>query len=304
MSRLAFLGTPGAAVPTLRALTEHHDVAVVITQPDRPKGRSRTPTGPPVKDEAARLGLEVRQPTKAEEISAVLGAFEPLDLAVVVAYGRLLSLEALDVPDHGMLNVHFSLLPRWRGAAPVARALLAGDPMTGVTIIRLDEGLDTGPVLTAQAIDIHPEETCGELTSRLALLGARLLTDAVPSYLSADADVVPQTGEGATYAAKLETAERAMHISDQAVAAVNRVRALSPEPGATLRIDGETHQILRARRSTLDATPGTWVAHHDVPIAGFSDGGVELVEVQPPGKRPMGGASWLRGRQRDSGVVE
>lgn len=304
MSRIAFLGTPGAAVPTLRALAAEHDVAVVITQPDRPKGRSRKPTGPPVKEEAEKLGLLVRQPTNGSEIAEALESVEGLDLAVVVAYGRLLKPEVLAVPAHGMLNVHFSLLPRWRGAAPVARALLAGDPMTGVTVIRLDEGLDTGPVLTAQAIDIRPEETTGELTSRLALLGARLLTQAVPDYLRGDTGPVPQTNDGMTYAAKIDAAERALLVDGPALEAVNRVRALSPEPGATLRIDRETHQVLRARQSVASPEPGTWVTDEGLPVAGFVDGGIELVEIQPPGKRPMSGAAWLRGRHRGSGTVE
>ena len=181
MSRVAFLGTPEAALPTLRALAADHDVAVVVTQPDREKGRGRAMSPPPVKVEGDRLGLRVVQPTSAGELNEALDSAVRLDLAVVVAYGRILRPEALAIPSGGMLNLHFSLLPRWRGAAPVSRALMAGDPMTGVTIFRLDEGLDTGPVLTAQAVDIDDEETAGGLTSRLATLGARLMTGAIPS---------------------------------------------------------------------------------------------------------------------------
>ena len=303
MSRIAFLGTPGAAVPTLLALVDRHDVAVVITQPDRPVGRSKRPVGSPVKEEALRLGLTVRHPTNNTEMVQALESVDGLDLAVVVAYGRLLTTEALSVPTHGMLNVHFSLLPRWRGAAPVARALWAGDPMTGVTIIVLDEGLDTGPVLTAQAIDIEPEQTNGELTSRLADMGARLLASVLAGYVRGEIQPVPQTNDGMTYAAKVEVSERPLPVEAVVKDVVNRVRALSPEPGATLRIDDETLQIRRARPSAISPRPGTWQTHLGSPVAGFADGGVELVEIQPPGKKPMSGAAWIRGLRRSSGSI-
>ncbi|HSO51039.1 MAG TPA: methionyl-tRNA formyltransferase [Acidimicrobiia bacterium] len=303
MSRIAFLGTPGAAVPTLRALAGSHDVVVVITQPDRPRGRSKSPAPSPVKEEAADLGLDVRQPATGDEIRHVLDEAGPLDLGVVVAYGRLLPPEALGVPRNGMLNVHFSLLPRWRGAAPVARALLAGDSMTGVTIIRLDHGLDTGPVLTAQAVDVQSEETSGELTIRLAGLGARLLTEVIPPYLRGEMEPVTQTDEGMTYAAKIEPGDRPLQPQSPAREAVNRVRALSPEPGATLAIDGETIQILRARLAGSSPGIGIWASQSDQPIAGFVDGGVELVELKPPGKAAMSGEAWLRGRNRAAGKI-
>lgn len=303
MTRIAFLGTPGAAVPTLRALADLHDVALVVTQPDRPRGRSGTPAPPPVKQAALELGLHLSQPTDGEEIRLALQSADGLDLAVVVAYGRLLKPESLAIPAHGMLNVHFSLLPRWRGAAPVARALLAGDPMTGVTIIRLDEGLDTGPVLTAQAIDIATEETAGELTARLAMTGARLLAGVIPSYLKSDIVPVAQTDDGMTYAAKIEPVERPLEVGGPRIDAFNQVRALSPEPGATLGIDGDTHQVLRARPHAASPPTGTWANVDGLPIAGFGDGGLELVEVQSPGGRPMSGSAWLRGRRRDSGMA-
>jgi methionyl-tRNA formyltransferase len=207
-------------------------------------------------------------------LKEALESAEELDVGVVVAYGRILKQEALAIPGAGMLNVHFSLLPRWRGAAPVNRALMVGDPMTGVTIFRLDEGLDTGPILTAQAVDIEDEETAGELTSRLAVLGARLITGAIPPYL-----------EGSR------------------VEEVNRVRALSPEPGATLVVDGETHQVLQARAHESSPEMGRWLEVEGVPVVGLSDGGMELVTLLPAGKRTMSGESWLRGRRRSSGTI-
>jgi methionyl-tRNA formyltransferase len=202
-----------------------------------------------------------------------------------------------------MLNVHFSLLPRWRGAAPVARALLAGDPMTGVTIIELDEGLDTGPVLTAQAVDIGPDESAGELTTRLARLGARLVNEAIPRYVGGDLESVPQSDEGMTYASKIESGERVLDVAGSTERALNQVRAFSPEPGATLGIDGAIHQILRARPHAVAPVTGTWIEVDGRPVAGFGDGGVELVEIQPPGRRVMDGDAWLRGRHGSSGLV-
>jgi methionyl-tRNA formyltransferase len=303
MTRIAFLGTPEAALPTLRALAERHDVPLVITQPDRAGGRGRALRTPPAKTEAARLGIDVAQPTSSDETVQALESAGGLDLAVVVAFGRILAPEALAVPAGGMLNVHFSLLPRWRGAAPVARALMEGDSMSGVTIIRLDEGLDTGPVLTAQAVDIGSEEVAGELTGRLAGLGARLLAGVIPSYLSGDLEPVPQSEDGMTYAGKIEPGERSIRVEGARVDQINRVRALSPEPGAVLLIDGVPHQVLRARLHPTAPEPGTWVAVDGVPVAGLGDGGMELIELLPPGKRPMPGQEWLRGLRRESGMV-
>lgn len=303
MSRIAFLGSPEAALPTLLALAGTHEIPVVITRPDRPKGRGRDPKPTPVKVEAERLGLDVATPESADDLSDVLRTVGPLDLAVVVAYGRILRPTALGIPAQGMLNLHFSLLPRWRGAAPVSRAIMAGDPMTGVTIFRLDEGLDTGPVLTAQAIDIELEETAGALTSRLANLGGRLMAEVVPGYLAGEIDLVAQSDEGMTYAGKIEPGERVIDVSGNLRDEVNRVRALSPTPGATLAIDGETHQVLEARPASHAPTPGTWIGESGFPVAGLASGGMELVSILPPGKKPMDGASWLRGLRRSSGVV-
>lgn len=303
MSRIAFLGSPEAALPTLTALAGGHDLPVVITQPDKPRGRGRGPKPTPVSEVAKRLGLQVATPETMDELEAALHAARPLDLGVVVAYGRIIRPGALALPEWGMLNLHFSLLPRWRGAAPVSRALMAGDAMTGVTVFRIDDGLDTGPVLTAQAIDIEPEETAGALTSRLAAIGARLMTRVVPAYLAGDIEPVPQSDEGLTHAGKIEQGERAIKVEGSRGDEVNRVRALSPTPGATLVIDGVTHQILRARASRHDPQPGSWVDVSGVPVAGLADGGIELMAILPPGKKVMEGAAWLRGLRRSTGEV-
>lgn len=303
MARVVFLGTPQAAVPTLQLVDAHHEVGLVVTQPDRPKGRSGTPSPPPVKETALGSGLPVSQPTNREELAKEVTDHGPFDVGVVVAYGRILRPEVLTAPAHGLLNVHFSLLPRWRGAAPVARALIAGDTMTGVTIIRLDEGLDTGPVLTAQAVDIAEDESAGDLTSRLASVGGRLLIDALPAYLDGNLNPVPQTDDGLIYADRIEASDRPIDVSSSPAAVVSQVRGLAPKPAATLNIDGEPHKILGARVSSVTVERGTWRSEARTPVVGVGGGAVELVTLQAPGRRPQTGAGWLRGRHRDSGVV-
>jgi methionyl-tRNA formyltransferase len=284
-------------------LAERHAIAIVITRPDRPRGRGRHPKPTPVKAEAERLGLPVAEPETDDQLIDALRDAQPLDLAVVVAYGRIIRPPALEVPARGMLNLHFSLLPRWRGAAPVSRALMAGDTMTGVTIFRLDEGLDTGPVLTAQGIDIEPEETAGELTSRLATIGARLMAGVVPRYLAGDLEPVPQRDEGMTHAAKIEPGERAIRLDGSLRDELNRVRGLAPSPGATLMIDGQSHLILRARAGDHHPAPGTWEGIDGWPVAGLADGGIELLTILPPGRKAIPGDAWLRGVRRAGGVV-
>lgn len=303
MARVVFLGTPQAAIPTLQLLADQHEVGLVVTRPDRPKGRSGTPAPPPVKEVALASKLPVTQPTNRDELATAVTDHGPFDVGVVVAYGRILRPEILSAPEHGLLNVHFSLLPRWRGAAPVARALMAGDPMTGVTIIRLDQGLDTGPVLTAQAVDIGEEENAGELTERLAELGARLLLASLPDFLDGELVPVPQTDEGLIYADKIEPSERRIDTSSSAEEIVDRVRGLAPSPAATLDIDGDSHKILHARVSGVTVEHGTWRAEGGVPVVGVGGGAVELVTLQPPGRRPQSGADWVRGRHRADGTV-
>ena len=303
MTRLVFLGSPGAALASLELLADRFDVGLVVTQPDRPRGRSGTPRPPPVKERAEELGISVAQPKRRSEIAEAISDAGSFDLGVVVAYGMILDPEVLAIPEAGVLNVHFSLLPRWRGAAPVARAVIAGDTMTGVTIIKLDEGLDTGPVLTAQGVDIEPGENAGHLTDRLAGLGARLVGSVIPGYLAGQVVPVTQSDEGATYADKITSDDRPLDVSATPAEFVAWVRGLAPDPGATLEIDGERHKILEARASDWGPEPGTWALHQDVPIVGVSEGGVELVELQPPGKRPQAGADWARGRRRSLGSV-
>ena len=304
MTRIVFLGTPGAAIPTLDTMTRDSEVGLVITRPDRPTGRSLRLQSSPVKQRAEDLGLELRQPSNPAELDAILGEEGPFDLGVVVAYGMILGREALATPAHGMLNVHFSLLPRWRGAAPVARALMAGDSMTGVTIISLDEGVDSGPVLTAQAVDIKRDETAGELTGRLASLGAGLLRTVIPGYVAGDLIPVPQVEEGATYASKLTAGDRPLRPTMSRLEFINRVRALSPAPAATIDLDGDTYKVLRAQSHPHAPEPGAMESVSGVPILGVADGGIEVVEIQAPGKRAIPGADWVRGRRGVDGFFQ
>lgn len=303
MTRVAFLGTPEAAVPTLTALDKAMDVSLVITQPDRPRGRSKKPKPPPVKLAAQGLGLEVAQPTTAASLHESLSSVAALDLAVVVAFGRIVRPESLEVPVAGMLNVHFSLLPRWRGAAPVNRALMAGDSMTGVTIIQLNEGLDTGPVLTAQAVDIDSNENAGSLTGRLAVLGANLLVSSIEDYLSGALTPVPQSDEGMTYAAKIERHDRRIELSMTSNAVINLVRGLAPDPAAVLSIDGQPHKILEATVVEETIERGTWQSRSWFPIVGVTGGSFRIDVIQPPGRSVMPSTDWLRGRDVHSGHV-
>lgn len=305
MTQVVFLGTPQAAVPTLEAVSERFEVGLVITQPDRPRGRSGTPQRSPVKEAALRHGIPVAQPTTHEDLSEALVAAGPFTVGVVVAYGRIIRRESLQLPEAGMLNVHFSLLPRWRGAAPVNRALIEGDTMTGVTIIKLDEGLDTGPVLTAQAVDIEQAEDAGALTDRLAALGARLLVDNLEGYLDEDMMPVPQSGDGASYAPKLTKADRELAFDVDATSFVNRVRGLAPEPAAVISIDDEVHKIFAAEVADVgtDVGVGAWESHAGWPVIGLPGGAVRVLSLQAPGRQRISGESWVRGRRSDGGRV-
>jgi len=301
VTSVVFLGSPGAAIPTLESIGSRFEVKGVITQPDRARGRSARMVPPPVKVRAEELGLRVLQPESKADLGTTLNDLAPFDVGVVVAYGRILTEPMLDVPGSGFLNVHFSLLPRWRGAAPVARAIMAGDMMSGVTIIRLEKGLDTGPVLTAQAVDILPDENAGQLTDRLAKLGARLVVAVLPGYLEGSVTATIQSDEGATYANKLLRDDRLLDQFAQPDEFINRVRALAPTPGATLVVDQTLHKILGAARASVDVGRGRWREFDGALVLGVTDGTVEVTELQPEGKRRMSAADRLRGRRKSSG---
>lgn len=291
--RIVFFGTPDDAVPMLRALhAVGHDVALVVTQPDRRRSRRGTPEPSPVKRAATELGLPVRTPEKAREVAAEVAGSRAA-LGVVVAFGQLLPASVFDALPHGLVNVHFSLLPRWRGAAPVERAVLAGDHETGVCLMRIEAGLDTGPVFACRSTPIAPDETAGELRSRLVDLGTRLLLDELARV--PEREPVPQSGEP-TYAEKLQPDEFHLDTARPASDLARVVRAGNPRPGAWLTVDGERLKVLRAH-----AEPGiAGVARDHIDQhsrVGTVDGALVLDEVQPQGKRPMSARAWLAGRR-------
>lgn len=294
--RLVFLGTPIDAVPPLRALhAAGHDIAFVVTQPDRRRGRGAGTMPSPVKHAALELGLDVRTPDRAVEIAdelATCGA----EVGVVVAFGQLLPQRLLDVPPLGFVNVHFSLLPRWRGAAPVERAVLAGDVETGVCVMQLEAGLDTGPVYSRRAIPIGPEETAGELRARLVEVGTELLVETLPRI--ARATPKPQEGDD-TYAARLTVEEFALDWSRPAAELARLVRAGNPRPGAWTLVQGKRLKVWRARPddTRTDTVPGTVLSGA---LVATGDGLLHLVAVQPEGKAAMSAEAWLAGAR---GVV-
>lgn len=293
--RIVYFGTPDDAVPALRALVAAgHDVALVVTQPDRRRGRGTGATPSPVKAAALDLGLAVRTPDRARDLVDELATLAP-DVGVVVAFGQLLPAAVLATAAQGFLNLHFSRLPRWRGAAPVERALLAGDPDTGVCVMALDEGMDTGPVYAEVVTPIGPDETAGELRARLVGLGTPLLVDVLADL--ADRTPVPQAGE-ATHAAKLAVEEFRLDWSRPAADLVRVVRAGNPRPGAFTECDGQRVKVLRAVVEPVE--PGEPAPVGAVDQEGrvrTGAGQVRLVEVQPAGKAPMAATAWLAGRR-------
>lgn len=291
--RLAFLGTPGFAAATLSALlAAGHEVAGVWSQPPRPAGRGQRPKASPVQALAESHGLPVQVPAtlrtpEAQAAFAALGA----EAAVVVAYGLILPPAVLAAPARGCLNVHASLLPRWRGAAPIHRAVMAGDARTGVTIMRMDEGLDTGPMLLSEALPIGPEDTAGDLHDRLAALGARLMVQALGRL-----DALPEApqGAGATYAAKVSKEEGRVDWARPAAEVDRLVRGLSPSPGAWTEAGGERLRLLRSRLAGGEGAPGAVLPGEGLRVA-CGTGAVEVLEVQRPGGRALPVAEALRG---------
>jgi methionyl-tRNA formyltransferase len=290
---VVFAGTPEFSLPSLDAIAaSRHRVRAVFTQPDRPSGRGRHVAASPVKERAVALGLPVRQPASLKGSDAVseIAAFEP-DVMVVVAYGLLLPPEVLALPRLGCLNVHASLLPRWRGAAPVARAILAGDAETGVCIMRMEAGLDTGPVMLAHATPIGARETAGELEARLAEAGGELIVDALDALAGGKAAFAAQDPARATYAHKLTKAEARLDWREDAASLLRRVRALNPRPVAETTLDGAQLRIHEAEAAVAPPgpVPGTIVsAGADGIVVMTGEGAISLGRVQLPGRRAVG----------------
>ena len=298
--RICFFGTPQPAVPSLQAFLDAPDVevAAVITNPDRPSGRGYKLTPPPVKVLAQSAGTAVWQPTKAREILDDLAALE-VDACAVVAYGALLPRAVLDAGGRGFVNLHFSLLPRWRGAAPVQHTVLAGDRVTGVTCFVLEEGMDTGPVLASLRTPVGEDETAGELIERLAREGAPVLVSAVRDLVQGRVEPAVQDHDAATLAPKITPDDARLDWPLEASALHRAVRAFNPVPGAWTTVEGDRLKVHRAvRRDTAGHVPGFV---HDIgadgPVVACGEGSLELTEVQPAGKPRMSGAAYANGYQ-------
>ena len=304
--KLAFLGTSEFAVPALRALVEAgHDVVAVYTRAPRPAGRGHQERRTPVHELALALGLGVRTPRslRSDEEARAFAALD-LDAAVVVSYGHILPKALLDAPMLGCLNIHGSLLPRWRGAAPIHRAILAGDAETGVTIMRMDEGLDTGPMLLAESTTISAADTAETVHDRLAELGARLIVSTLDALVAKTIEAVPQPDEGVTYAHKLGKEEGALDWRRPAAELERKVRAFHPWPGTWFEVAGERIKVLGAALALAGGAPGTVSIGRDgFPIVACGVGGLKLLKLQRAGKSAQSADAFLRGFSLEPGTV-
>jgi methionyl-tRNA formyltransferase len=296
--RALFFGTPQFAVPCLDALAKIAEIAGVVCQPDKPHGRGMQMMPPPVKQRAIELGLPVVQPTKLKtgEFGAWVRA-QNADVALVVAYGRILPRDVLEGPRLGCVNVHASLLPKYRGAAPITWAVVNGETESGVTLMLLDEGMDTGAMLEAFPTPVGADETAGELSERLAKIGADAVTTGLPRYVAGGYTPVPQDDARATMAPMLQKGDGAVDWSKPAQKIHDHVRGMSPWPGAFTTFKGKTVKVHKTRVENVHGAPGTvLIADKTRLLVGTGSGAIDLVSLQLEGKKPMRGADWVIGR--------
>lgn len=298
--RLVFAGTPEVALPALDALiaSEKHEVVAVVTRPDAPAGRGRRLVASPVAERAEEAGIEVLKPGKPREpeFLARLAEIAP-DCCPVVAYGALLPKSALEIPAHGWVNLHFSLLPAWRGAAPVQHAVLAGDEMTGASTFQIEEGLDSGPVFGVVTEEVRATDTSGDLLTRLAFAGAGLLEATMDGIENGTLNPVPQPAEGISLAPKITVEDAEIDWTAPALRVDRLVRACTPAPGAWTTFRGERLKVVSARpvADRTDLAPGALAATKKAVYVGTGNHAVELTWVRPQGKKPMLAADWARG---------
>ncbi|MFF5592607.1 methionyl-tRNA formyltransferase [Streptomyces althioticus] len=298
--KLVFAGTPEVAVPALDALlaSGRHEVAAVVTRPDAPAGRGRRLVASPIAERAEEAGIEVLKPVRPKDPDFLerLREIAP-DCCPVVAYGALLPRVALDIPAHGWVNLHFSLLPAWRGAAPVQHAIMAGDEITGASTFLIEEGLDSGPVYGTVTEEIRPTDTSGDLLTRLAFAGAGLLAATMDGIEDGTLKAVPQPAEGVSLAPKVNVEDARVDWGTPALRVDRVVRGCTPAPGAWTTFRGERLKIVQARPvpERTDLTPGQLFAGKNNVYVGTGSYAVELLWVQPQGKKPMRGADWARG---------
>ena len=302
MTKILFMGTPQFAVPSLEKLMAHNDlyeIVAVITQPDAPAGRGKHLTQSPVKQMAQSAGLPVLQPEtlKPPDVVAQLRSYAP-DCIVVAAFGQILRKPVLEMPQFGCINVHGSLLPRWRGASPVSAAIAAGDAITGITIMQMDVGLDNGSMLSQREEKIQPDDTAGSLMERLAHIGAALLIETLPRYFSGDLKPEVQDESQVTHCRQIKKEEGTIDWRKSALEIERHVRAMQPWPGAFTSANGKRLKVIRCQVSDvrLEGAPGTVSIHKNTVAVQCGAGMLELVEVQPEGKKPMPAADFVRGQ--------
>ena len=290
------MGSPDFALPVLKSLDEHFDVIGVVTQPDRASGRGRELKSPPVKTLALELGLPVIQPEKLKQPEAMeqLQAWAP-DLIVVAAFGQILKKDVLYLPRFGCINVHASLLPHWRGAAPINAAILNGDEETGVTIMQMDVGLDTGAMLAKRSIRLTPTDTAGSVFQTLSTLGADLLIETLPRWMAGEITPEKQDDSLATYAPMLKKEDGKLDFTHDVNELERRIRAFNPWPGTFMEVDGMILKIHRSHVEAGDASAGQRLIVQDQPAVGARGGFLILDEVQPAGKKSMSGKAFLAG---------
>lgn len=297
MAKIVFMGTPDFAVPALQLLIAHHHVTGVVTQPDRPAGRSRQPQPSPVKQTAIQHGIPVLQPEKIRKPEAIAQLEQwQAEVYVVAAFGQILPQAVLDIPPHGSLNIHASLLPRWRGAAPIHAAIRAGDAESGITIMKMDAGLDTGPILTQRAVRLRPDETGQSLHDTLARLGGELLLETLPDYLSGIIQPQPQDDSQSTYAPMIKKEEGLIDWSQPAVMIERLVRAFTPWPGTYTYWNGQQLKILSGTAGSGQAEAGQVIEYGGRVGIGTGDGLYYPAYIQLSGRSALTLDEFLRGR--------
>ncbi|GKU78503.1 methionyl-tRNA formyltransferase [Paenibacillus sp. L3-i20] len=309
--RIVFMGTPEFAVPSLKLLIETgYEIVSVVTQPDRPKGRKKTLTPPPVKEAALSLGLNVLQPEKMRNAESVAAIAELApDLIVTAAYGQILPKALLDIPRLGCINVHGSLLPKYRGGAPIQRSIMNGESSTGVTIMYMAEGLDTGDMISSVELPILDEDTSGTMFEKLSLAGATLLGETLPQIIEGRAIATPQNNDEATYAPNLSREDERLDWNKSARELFNQVRGLSPMAGAFTQLGDEVFKVWACQVSgevsgrSNEAEPGTIIeASNNGIVVQTGKGALVLTNIQPAGKRVMDAAEWIKGARIEAGT--
>jgi methionyl-tRNA formyltransferase len=291
--RICIAATPSVAIPTLEALlASEHEIVSVISRPDAPAGRGRGLKSSAVSDWASSNGIELHKPESIDEISLLVAES---DLVITIGFGVLLPETILDIPKYGFINLHFSLLPRWRGAAPVQRALEAGDTVTGVTVFKLDAGMDTGPIYTASTVDVDPIINTPELLAELSSIGVQAVLDAIALIKKGESPKV-QSNDGATRANKLSTEEAQINWSEDSLSIVNKVRAFYPNPGAWSTFREAKIKIDAARVSESILKPGEIVFRDRSVLVGTGNGAIELLNLKPAGKSAMSAQDWANGQ--------